>query len=107
MKKNPTPAEERMKGCLESAKIRFQFQSIKFSKGTYRIFDFYIPKHRLIIEVDGDYHNPQYDKKRDEQVNQYHRALTILRFSNKEVLQQPEVCLEQIQQNMYGFNVKL
>ena len=37
MKKNPTPAEERMKGCLESAKIRFQFQSIKFSKGTQLI----------------------------------------------------------------------
>lgn len=107
MKKNPTPAEEEMKKCLENAKIRFQFQSIKFSKGTYRIFDFYIPKHRLVIEVDGEYHNPTYDEKRDKQVHQHHHSLTILRFSNKEVLQHSEMCLKQIQQNLYGFDTTL
>ena len=54
------------------------------------IVDFYIPKLKLIIEIDGDSHFTEegktYDTKRTKILGKY--GLRIIRFNNKEVLEQ-------------------
>lgn len=61
----------------------------------YFIADFYCPKKCLIIEVDGDVHNSsdakEYDSMRTDLLALY--GLTVIRFSNEEVLNNfEEVC---------------
>ena len=86
MKQAPTPSELRLKARLDAEGIKYQFQSIKFSGGTYRIFDFYLPKpYRLAVEVDGPYHDRKYDAERDNAVRANHRRLRVLRVTNDEV----------------------
>lgn len=50
------------------------------------IADFYCAKLQLVIEIDGSIHNTQraYDQARDQELN--HRGITIIRFTNDEVL---------------------
>jgi very-short-patch-repair endonuclease len=49
--------------------------------------DFYIPKHSLIIEIDGDYHNRADQKMRDMVKDSVYDALgyNVLRIKNKDV----------------------
>ena len=53
------------------------------------IVDFYCPKLKLVIEIDGDIHyteNAQeYDRQRTEILEGY--GLKVIRFTNQEVLQ--------------------
>ena len=52
------------------------------------IVDFYCPKLKLIIEVDGDSHYrgdaPEYDRQRTNILEGY--GLKVVRFTNEEVL---------------------
>ena len=58
----------------------------------YFVADFYCHKAKLIIEVDGGYHNiPEqylYDKERDKELEDL--GLKIIRFTNEEVFTQTE-----------------
>lgn len=74
-----------------------QLNGLKFRRqygvGRY-IVDFYCPKMRLIIEIDGDSHftdeAEQYDKQREEYMQSL--GLSILRFTNRDVREKlPEV----------------
>lgn len=100
MRANPTPSEKRLKDRLEVEQVNHVFQSVKFSRGTYRIFDFYIPKRRIVIEVDGPYHDPEYDNRRDCQVVAQHKRYTVLRFTNDEVDNNIESVLQKIREAM-------
>jgi very-short-patch-repair endonuclease len=52
------------------------------------IADFYCHKHKLVIEIDGDYHLSQnqieYDKNREEILN--FNDIIVMRFTNDKVL---------------------
>lgn len=98
MRLHPTPAEAALASRLTQEGIRHVFQSIKFSRGVYRIFDFFIPKHRLVIEVDGEYHRRSYDTQRDAEVKKANRRLKILRFTNREVLGQLDAVIQSIKE---------
>ena len=65
--------------------------------GNY-VVDFYAPRPRLIIEVDGGQHLAPAQVKHDQQRTAYleHRGLRVLRFSNLEVLQELEAVMEEI-----------
>ena len=59
------------------------------------IVDFYCPKARLVIEIDGDDHQSsggiEYDKERTSVLEGY--GLRVIRFKNEEVLNQfRDVC---------------
>ncbi len=59
------------------------------------IVDFYCPRAKLVIEVDGEIHDTesaqQYDQKRTRRLEGY--GLTVVRFTNQEVLNHfAEVC---------------
>jgi very-short-patch-repair endonuclease len=69
------------------------------------IVDFYCHKARLVIELDGDYHNQAdqriYDKLRTEELMDL--GLTVLRFSNEEVKNWIENVLKSISDNLIAY----
>jgi very-short-patch-repair endonuclease len=66
------------------------------------IVDFYCPKAKLVIEVDGSQHFSDevtsYDRIRDECLSSL--GLRVLRFTNTEVLTNAEGVLERISEHM-------
>lgn len=69
--------------------------------GNY-IVDFYAPRAKLIVEVDGSQHfDVQHaieDKKRDAYLND--QGLRVLRFNNLQVLRQIDAVVEVIYQSI-------
>ena len=87
LRKNGTSAEAVLWRFLKNKQIdRLKFRRQQ-SIGNY-IVDFYCPKLRLAIELDGDYHyhleQPARDLKRDEELWEQ-AGVRVLRFENKEV----------------------
>lgn len=82
-----------------------QLDGIQFYRqkiiGNY-IVDFYAPKMNLVIEVDGEQHleveNLEKDRMRDEFL--WKQGLTVLRFSNFQVLQEMEGVLRIIEERL-------
>jgi very-short-patch-repair endonuclease len=64
----------------------------------YFIVDFYCPKHKLAVELDGEVHFTDeaeaYDKERTEFLNSV--GVRVLRFENFEVFQYPMRTLDEI-----------
>jgi very-short-patch-repair endonuclease len=92
LRHQPTPAER---------KLWFDFLSTHPEKFTRQkplkgyVADFYCARYRIVIEVDGDSHfseeGERYDQSRTQQLNTL--GITVLRFSNADVLEQFEgVC---------------
>jgi len=91
---------------------RLKYLNVRFKRQhpiLYFIADFYCHKAKLIIEVDGGYHNiPEqyfYDQNRDSELKEL--GLTVIRFTNEQVLHHIEITLEIIEQEikqslMYG-----
>lgn len=71
-------------GYLQRLNVRFKRQHPIL----YFIADFYCHKAKLIIEVDGGYHNiPEqylYDTNRDSELEEL--GIKVIRFTNKQVL---------------------
>lgn len=78
-----------------------QLYGLKFRRqygiGKY-IVDFYCPKKKLAIEIDGDSHYEQeaikYDKERQDFIES--RNIRVIRFTNKEIMENIEGVLEMI-----------
>jgi very-short-patch-repair endonuclease len=72
--------------------------------GDYRV-DFYCPKAKLVVEVDGARHFKENTASNDRVRDEYIRSLglTVLRFSNSEVLKNTDSVAEKI----YGFLGKI
>ena len=92
MRREPTPAESKLwYGYLRKCNPRFLRQK---PIGRF-IADFYCAKAKLVIEVDGGYHNEQeqqeLDELRTEAINEY--GINVIRFTNEEVLESfADVC---------------
>lgn len=85
LRKQPTTAEKILwrairKRKLDGIKFRRQHVIHRF------IVDFYCPKAKLAIEIDGDIHRFQveYDKARQEYLTEH--GYRIIRFENQEVM---------------------
>jgi very-short-patch-repair endonuclease len=65
--------------------------------GNY-IAEFYCPKLKLVIEVDGGQHYSAEGKEKDKKRDAYmmRTGINVLRFSDREVLGNPDAVLEQI-----------
>ena len=97
LRTNQTPAE-----ILLWSKIRRrQIKNIQFYRqkpiGNF-IVDFYAPAVNLVIEVDGGQHYEENYLKQDRMRDAYLRELnlTVLRFSNLEVMQSIESVIQLI-----------
>ena len=94
LRKRSTEAENLLWKELRNNKFGLRFRR-QYSIGGY-ILDFYCPRRRLIVEVDGPIHksNQEYDVIRDK----YFRELdyTVLRFTNNEVTNSMETVVKEI-----------
>ena len=66
------------------------------------IVDFYCHKAKLVVEVDGKVHEDpdqqEYDEQRTYELE--HLGLTVIRFSNEEVLNNIDHVIQQIQEQL-------
>lgn len=88
LRRNETKAEKLLWEKLRNN----QLGGLKFRRQhpiNIYIADFYCHKYQLIIELDGDYHNQEEQKQRDEVRTEVLRLndLKIIRFKNEEVEQ--------------------
>ena len=85
-------------GIIQIKGIRFKRQHPVL----YFIADFYCHKAKLIIEVDGGYHDiPEqylYDKNRENELTEL--GLKVIRFSNNDVLNKIESVLNRIEKEI-------
>ena len=62
------------------------------------VVDFYAPKYKLAIELDGEYHKYEEDKEYDEKRTKHFNSLgvQVIRFENFEVFEYPQRTLDEI-----------
>ncbi len=87
LRENPTQAEEVMwlslsNNQLEGYKFRRQHPLLNY------VADFYCHQLKLVIEIDGEYHQTAEQKRLDKErtVNIEFQGLYVIRFNNDEVL---------------------
>ena len=80
LRKNQTPQEVLLWARLRSKQLGFKFKR-QHSIGPY-ILDFYCPKKRLAIEIDGGQHNETINLKKDNVRSEYlkHQDVKVIRF---------------------------
>ena len=73
------------------------------------IADFYCHEVRLVIEIDGGIHlrseNREYDISRDIILKEF--QIEILRFTNDEVINEPDLVIEKIKRTIEALKQKL
>jgi very-short-patch-repair endonuclease len=84
LKRQVTQAERRFCCRLHELGLIYRFQQ-GFYHPYYRIVDFYLPDHNLIVEIDGPCHDPEKDRRRDEWFTRV-RGIRIIRLRNEQVL---------------------
>jgi len=91
-----TEAEQRLWTRLRLKHLGYVFYRQR-PIGDY-IVDFYCPKARLVVEVDGGQHFTKDTASSDRVRDEYMRSLdiTVLRFSNSEVLKNTDSVAEAI-----------
>ena len=96
LRNNATCAEKMLWDRLRKRQLGQLFYRQK-PVGEY-IADFYCPKAKLVIEVDGRYHADknakEYDKIRDEYIEGL--GLTVIRFTNSDIIERIERVLDKI-----------
>jgi very-short-patch-repair endonuclease len=99
MRREMTPAENRLWQHLRKNQVDgFHFRRQVVIEGF--IVDFYCPSKLLVVEVDGDIHDLQfdYDRERTEILTQ--AGLRIVRFQNEEVVRNVFEVLESIKASL-------
>ena len=98
LRNNPTQAEDRLWQFLRNRKILgFKFRR-QYGIDAY-VVDFYCPKLKLAIEIDGRIHllkeMKMADSKRQEYIEQF--EISFVRFTNDEVLYEIENVISRIE----------
>lgn len=86
---NLTEAERKFSKILKWLNIDFEMQCVFSCRGKLFIVDFYLPQYKIVIEIDGGYHNtPQQqksDSQREQQLKKHEKIFGIIRFQNEEI----------------------
>ncbi len=101
LRKEQTPAEEALWQLLRNRRLlRLKFRR-QVPIGPY-IADFYCPRYRLVVELDGPIHEERRQAAHDEDRAVYLSilGLTILRFTNQRVFEEPESVLREIHETV-------
>lgn len=98
-----TPAEIAMQHILIDLRIQYEFQKIFDKKGhSPKFVDFWLPQMKVAIEIDGGYHGTPIQKWKDQRrtngliKHNRKRIHNIIRFTNDEVLNHPELVKERL-----------
>ena len=84
-----TPSELHVEALLGELNIRFQDQKVMFAGDMLLLADIYLPKpYKLVIEIDGEYHNTQKQQWRDKYKDEYYRSrgFGVMRITNQKAL---------------------
>jgi very-short-patch-repair endonuclease len=96
LRHNATGAEQRLWQHLRAQQIGAKFRR-QYSVDAY-VLDFYAPRVKLAIEVDGDSHFTseaiEHDRERTTCLNRF--GIEVLRFTNLEILENIEGVLARI-----------
>ncbi|MEZ7497286.1 endonuclease domain-containing protein [Flavobacterium sp. Arc3] len=99
LRENPTQAEELMwlslrNKQLEGCKFRRQHPLLNY------VADFYCHQLKLVVEIDGEYHQTVEQKKLDKErtVTIEFQGLDVIRFTNDEVLTDINTVLNKIKE---------
>ena len=92
-----TPAEARLWKQLQSRQLAGRKFRRQHSVGPY-ILDFYCPRERLAVELDGAAHDHERAAERDEARTRYLESLGIkvIRFENRDVIENLEGVMQAI-----------
>ena len=102
LRKNQTSAENTFWNLVRAGR----FHQLKFRRqhtmGKYTV-DFYCPKLKLIIELDGSVHDNLGQVLYDEEREQFLKAqgYHIIRFENDAVLNYPETVLNNLEELLF------
>ena len=98
LRKDMTVAEKKLWDRLNKSQLGVRFKA----QHPIDIFiaDFYCHKFKLVVEIDGGIHETQkeYDEGRTAELESW--GLTIIRFSNKEVMNDIEKVVEMIKNHL-------
>lgn len=101
LRNQSTPAEVALWLCLKNGKLDGHKFRRQHSVGHF-ILDFYCPAKRLCIELDGAQHytpdGVAIDTERDAFLQSC--QITVLRFENRLIFENPEGLLEEIRQHL-------
>lgn len=97
LRKNLTLSEKILWQCLNKKQINGQKFFRQYSVGPY-IVDFYCPKTRLAIELDGESHLPKDQKAYDLERTRYLNGnnIKVMRFWNDEITNDIDFVLSKI-----------
>lgn len=98
MRRESTPAEKALWQMIRGHALGVHFRR-QHPIGDY-IADFICIKKKLVIEVDGKYHDNPVQQKYDDSRSNYlvSQGYDILRFTNEQVLFHPDEILDAISQ---------
>jgi len=104
LRKNQTPAEEKLWSYLRNNGLKVKFKR-QHGIGGY-ITDFYCASKKLVIELDGSVHESGEAKEYDDVRDKYFKELgfTTLRFWNDEVENNIREVLEKIKNYLKNIN---
>ena len=98
-----TDAEIKLQHILVDLRIQYVFQKVfMVSNKDFRIVDFWLPQLQTVIEVDGGYHDDPVQQWKDAQRSKVlirknkKQIKHILRFTNEEVLNHPDLVSDKI-----------
>lgn len=85
---NPTESERIFDDSLTVLKIKHIREKLFFCENTFYFADFYFPKQKLVIEIDGKYHDGEdqviKDKKRTSDLINLCGVKEVIRIKNEE-----------------------
>ncbi len=100
MRKEPTPSEKILWDELRNQKIGYKFRRQHLIDDF--IVDFVCLSKRLVVEVDGEYHETakqiELDKQRTSRIND--AGFKVVRFTNKQVINSVSQVLKQIENEL-------
>src|SRR5437016_13479692 len=88
-KQKATPAENEFCRYLAALGVSYRYQQGFFTP-FYRIADFYLPDHNLIVEIDGPYHDADDDQVKDARFEAA-RGIRIFRLTKRGLRTRPLV----------------
>ena len=101
LRENMTDAEKHLWWKIKTKQVKGLIFYRQKPIGEY-IVDFYCPKAKLVIEIDGSHHfigeTMEYDRIRDDYLSSL--GLRVLRFTNTDVLKNIKGVLEKIEEEI-------
>jgi very-short-patch-repair endonuclease len=97
-----TDAERKLWSLVRRSQLQVKFRrQTPFDK---YILDFYCAKARVCVELDGSQHYSARGRRKDEERDNYlrDRGVLVLRFSDAEILTNPDGVLQAISDAVHG-----